>query len=129
MTNQENPVTFLYTERIPLASAAKLIAESVQAPGDAARTTVMQVVEAESGQIAQSVVQEMLVGASVFITHLHDFSSNHKFVLGYLALGRLVPAAHALHSHFSARKIDLNIQDTFLADQIVFLDSDRRNEE
>src|SRR6266849_3859738 len=55
---QEEPVMFSYTERIELGSAAKLIAESIQAPGDEGREAALRVVEAECGQIARSVVQD-----------------------------------------------------------------------
>lgn len=54
---QDKALMSSYTERVELGSAAKLIAESKQAPGNSAREAAMRVVEAECGQIARSVIQ------------------------------------------------------------------------
>lgn len=56
---QEKPVTLSYTERIELSSAARLISEASEAPGAEGRAALLQVVEAECGQIARSIVQDL----------------------------------------------------------------------
>jgi hypothetical protein len=56
---EEKPVTLSYTERIELGSAAKLIGQGNYVPVKQGREAVLRVVEAECGQIARSVVQDL----------------------------------------------------------------------
>ena len=64
---------------------------------------------------------------AVFFTHLNDLSTDDKSVLPRVVLRRLVPAADYLHMHFAAGKVQFDVQSAFLANQIIFFYTDRRD--
>lgn len=94
---QSKPVTLSYTERIEMSSAAKLIAESKQASNEEARAAILRVADAECGQIARSIEQDLHAG-------LHTAEADEELLRRRADEARLGMTAAAAEQKESSRR-------------------------